>query len=137
MGVEKYIICTLHSVFIHCNIINVILGVLDVFAVWRPDVSGVSAQSAILAPPPVEWTLVVARMVGQQTSLYWLVAESWGSDLPCHSVRGESGIFELWLRIDRGCRVFGNRDRMSRGPGRTILCGLNRARTARCGTLKF
>jgi hypothetical protein len=81
--------------------------------------------------------VVCSKDGGSANFPYWLLAESWGSVLPCQRVRGESDIFELWFRIDRGCRVFGNMVRMSRGPGRTILCGLNRAQKARCGTPKF
>jgi hypothetical protein len=81
--------------------------------VWRPDVSGVCSVSDP-GRPPVEWTCGCGKDGGSANFLYWLVAESRGAVLPCKSVLGLSDIFELWFRIVRGCRVFGNRDQMSR-----------------------
>jgi hypothetical protein len=95
------------------------------------------APSAILARPYCRVNFGRGKDGGSAKFLYRLVAESWVSVLPCQSIRGESDIFELWFRINRGCRVFVSRDGMCRGPGRSILCGLNRARTAQCGSLKF
>jgi hypothetical protein len=122
---------------IHCNRIDVILGVS-----WCVRcVAAGCERSSLLSQRP--WPSACRVDFGRGKDgwsanfLFWLVEESWGSVLPCRSVGGERDIFELQFRIDRGCWVFGNRERTSREPGRTILCGLNRARTARCATPKF
>jgi hypothetical protein len=95
------------------------------------------APSAILVRPHCRVDFGPDKDSDSANFLYRLVAESWVSVLPFQSVRGESYIFELWFRINRGCRVFVSRDGMSLKPVRSILCGLYRARMARCGTLKF
>jgi hypothetical protein len=66
---KKYIIYTLNSVLIHCTF----SAFLDSFAVCRPNVSEVLCSVSDPGRPPVEWTLAVARMVCQQTSLTGLL----------------------------------------------------------------
>jgi hypothetical protein len=70
---KKYIIYILHSVFIHRKGIDVILGVARSVRCVVAGCEGSSCSVSDLDRPPVEWTLAVARMVGQQTSVSGLL----------------------------------------------------------------
>jgi hypothetical protein len=66
--------CLWYSVFIQCIRNDAILGVFsDVFAVWRPDVSGVLRSVSDLGR---------VKDDGLANFLYWLVTESWNSLFP-------------------------------------------------------
>jgi hypothetical protein len=109
---EKYINCTWYSVFIHCNRIDMILGVFLMCCRVAAGCERILCSISDLGRPPVEWTLVVARMAGQHTSFSVLLRYLWAQSFRVRAYVAKVTFFELWFRIDRGCRVFGNWDRI-------------------------